>query len=160
MMPASGAISFLVPGTPIPQGSKRGFYNKRTQRVQIVDADRNGLAEWRMKVTAYARDGATVLGYPVPIEGPVGVRIAFILPRPQSHYGTGKNAKTLKPSAPRYPAKMPDIDKLVRAILDGITDAGLWLDDGQVIWIKATKEYVGVAGIMHPSCRVELGPMP
>ena len=54
--------------------------------------------------------------------------------RPKSHFGTGKNADKVKQSAPVFPATMPDIDKLMRAILDGLTDAQVWLDDGQVVW--------------------------
>jgi len=37
--------------------------------------------------------------------------------------------------------KMPDLDKLVRAVCDGLTDAGIWDDDSQVIRLIARKDY-------------------
>jgi Holliday junction resolvase RusA-like endonuclease len=44
------------------------------------------------------------------------------------------------------PTVKPDLDKLVRAVLDGITDARAWNDDSQVIAVWATKSY-GVPGV-------------
>jgi len=76
-----------------------------------------------------------------PFPGPVEVRLGFSLPRPQSHYGTGRNAGRIKASAPTWPAQMPDLDKLVRAVLDACTDAGLWRDDSQVCALQAAKLY-------------------
>jgi Holliday junction resolvase RusA-like endonuclease len=35
----------------------------------------------------------------------------------------------------------PDLDKLTRAVLDGLTRAGVWADDGQVVELRATKCY-------------------
>lgn len=128
-------LDLFVPGRPVPQGSKTAFVSKSTGRPIVVDKDVR-LPQWRMKVTTYAMD---MLGITPPLEGPVGIRIIFTLDRPKSHFGTGKNATKVKPSAPPFPATMPDIDKLIRAILDGLTDARVWLDDGQVVWCQATK---------------------
>ena len=57
------------------------------------------------------------------INAAVSLRCEFVFPRPLSHYGTGKNATKLKPSAPRYHVKTPDLDKLVRGVCDSIGDA-------------------------------------
>jgi crossover junction endodeoxyribonuclease RusA len=85
---------------------------------------------------------------------PMEVVLTFYFPRPQSHYGTGRNAHILKPSAPDYPTKPPDIDKLMRAIFDGATDAGLWLDDAQVVDVHAIKMWArqrpGVSLTVYP----------
>jgi Holliday junction resolvase RusA-like endonuclease len=35
----------------------------------------------------------------------------------------------------------PDLDKLLRSTLDGLTDAGVWRDDSQVVSISAAKVY-------------------
>jgi Holliday junction resolvase RusA-like endonuclease len=35
----------------------------------------------------------------------------------------------------------PDIDKLTRAILDGLTDGGLLADDARVVELHITKRY-------------------
>jgi crossover junction endodeoxyribonuclease RusA len=82
----------------------------------------------------------------LPFDGAVGVIVTFFMPRPKSHYGSGRNALNLKPSAPFYPAVMPDIDKLLRAVLDGLTDAQVWHDDGQVVLVHASKRYEVEAG--------------
>ncbi len=37
------------------------------------------------------------------------------------------------------PTQPPDLDKLVRAIGDALTDAGVWLDDAQVVGWSAWK---------------------
>lgn len=130
-------FDLFVPGRPVPQGSKTAFVSKSTGRPIVVDKDVR-LPQWRMKVTAHAMEA---LGTTPPLTGPVGIRIIFTMDRPQSHFGTGKNAGKVKASAPVFPATMPDIDKLMRAILDGLTDARVWLDDGQVVWVQATKVY-------------------
>ncbi len=56
------------------------------------------------------------------------VRVEFILPRP-------KSVKRI------YPAVKPDLDKLVRAVLDGLWPA--WGDDAQVVGLLASKRYCG-----------------
>jgi Holliday junction resolvase RusA-like endonuclease len=153
-------IEVFVPGQPVPQGSKTAFVSKSTGRPVVVDKDVR-LPQWRMKITAHCIDQVqrSPMIHHVPLVGAVGARITFRMPRPQAHYGTGKNSHLLKPSAPKYPAKMPDLDKLLRAVFDGITDAQLWEDDGQVVNVSTMKLYedadhpVGVTivvGLMEP----------
>ena len=48
----------------------------------------------------------------------------------------------LKSSAPVYVQTTPDLDKLIRAVGDGIaTDAGLLKDDSRIVSINAEKRY-------------------
>lgn len=89
-----------------------------------------------------------------PLTGPVKVRVWFWLKRPAGHYRTGKNAHLLREAAPVVPAGTPDIDKLCRAVLDGLTMGGAWKDDGQVAELQARKLYV-LPG-MAPGCRIEI----
>jgi Holliday junction resolvase RusA-like endonuclease len=145
----TSTIEVFVPGQPVPQGSKTAYVSKSTGRPVVVDKDVR-LPQWRMKITAHCLDQYADLlagGFVLPLTGAVGARITFRMPRPQSHYGTGKNSHLLKPSAPKYPAKMPDLDKLLRAVFDGITDARLWEDDGQVVNVSTMKLY---ADADHP----------
>jgi hypothetical protein len=63
--------------------------------------------------------------------------VVFYLPRPKT--------------APRRitePAKLPDVDKLIRACFDALTAAGVWRDDAQVISTLARKAFA--AGIHDP----------
>ena len=48
-----------------------------------------------------------------PIAEAVALDVTFILPRAKNHYGTGRNATKLKPSAPTHHTKTPDLDKLL-----------------------------------------------
>jgi crossover junction endodeoxyribonuclease RusA len=86
----------------------------------------------------------------MPLAGPVALLAVFSLPRPKGHYRTGRNAHLLKESAPNFPAGRPDLDKLLRALLDGLTAGGAWLDDSQVAQLAATKEWG------QPGCRIEI----
>lgn len=70
--------------------------------------------------------------------GPVRVSCTFYLTRPQGH----RNARgELKPSAPRYPATTPDLDKIIRSTLDALTQAAVIQDDRLVVAIDAVKLY-------------------
>jgi Holliday junction resolvase RusA-like endonuclease len=148
-------LTFFVPGIPVPQGSKTAYVSKSTGRPIVVDKDVR-LPQWRMKITAYALDAKANSAMRLPIDGAVGSQITFFMPRPKSHYGSGKNATTLKPSAPLWPATMPDIDKLLRAVFDALTDAQVWHDDGQVVFVTMTERYENAAG---PGVEITVGPM-
>lgn len=142
-----------VPGTPRPQGSLRAFKNGG-----MAYSNAAVLEPWRMSITSYAREAmASCEWNPCwPMTEPVRVDVLFLVERPAGHYGTGRNAGVLKPNAPSYPSTKPDVDKLARAILDGLTDAGVWRDDSQVVTLHARKRYQrygdvpGVAIIVRP----------
>lgn len=72
-----------------------------------------------------------------PLEGPVRVSCAFVFPRPKHHRRANGN---LREGAPRRHGSRPDVDKLARAILDGITGVVL-RDDSQVSELWAVKTY-------------------
>jgi Holliday junction resolvase RusA-like endonuclease len=101
----------------------------------VYESNRN-VAPWRDAIRT-----ETQRAVEVPLEGPVCVRVMFYLKRPKSHFRTGRNARLIRAGAPHYPAAMPDLDKLCRAVLDGLTDGGAWKDDGQVIQLHAEKLY-------------------
>lgn len=129
-------IEFTVDGIPAPQGSKRPLRNKHTGRIHMVESSKK-LPAWRADV----REAATRLMFGGgPLDGAAFVGLIFYLPRPKGHFGTGRNAGLLKPSAPAYPTGRPDIDKLARAVLDAITGV-IIRDDAQVVSVSAGKLY-------------------
>lgn len=79
-----------------------------------------------------------------PLTEAVGVDIEIYLSRPKTHYGTGRNATMIKPTAPPHAIVTPDIDKVARLILDALTIAGVIADDRQVVTLTVSKEYVDV----------------
>jgi Holliday junction resolvase RusA-like endonuclease len=113
-----------------------------TSRAVVVDDNKATLAPWRQSITTHTQaaaadgrwDGAMLVGA-------VEVSLVFFMSRPKNHYGTGANAGQLRPGAPAAPVTKPDQDKLARAVLDGLSDAGLWQDDSQVCICQVLKTY-------------------
>lgn len=149
-------------GHPVTQGSKI-----RT-RWSMRDANGDTLLPWRDNVRAAALTAMT-LGPPdearrVPKpfgSDPVDVMITFTFARPTNHFGTGRNAGTLKASAPPWPSShaIGDLDKLIRACCDSLTDAGVWKDDSQVVTLSAMKVYVGESWALDkPGVLILIGP--
>jgi crossover junction endodeoxyribonuclease RusA len=135
-------LEIEVPGTPQPQGSTRSF---RAGGKIVTTSDNPQLRPWRDAVCWHAR--AALAARP-PFDGPVVVNAVFWLPRPGGHFGTGRNAGRLRPSAPAYPIATPDLDKLVRGVLDALSEAGVWRDDAQVVALReVTKLYGDRAGV-------------
>jgi Holliday junction resolvase RusA-like endonuclease len=139
---STGSLAFTVVGTPAPQGSKKGFYNKHSGRVQMVESSAK-VAPWRDAVKYAALEARNTPGRPhhITFEGAVSVGIVFGLPRPKGHYGTGRNAGVVKASAPVWPAVKPDLDKLTRSTLDALREAGVYRDDARVVRLDVTKAY-------------------
>ncbi|MFS0140277.1 RusA family crossover junction endodeoxyribonuclease [Corynebacterium striatum] len=113
-------ISFFVDGVPAPQGSKTGFI--RNGRVVLTEASKK-VKPWRTRI---ANQSAECLDK--PLEVPVRVFLEFVMPRPK-YLGSG--------DAPPMSVK-PDLDKLVRSSLDGITGTIL-KDDSLVVSLEASK---------------------
>jgi Holliday junction resolvase RusA-like endonuclease len=135
-MPSSPAsFTFRVLGTPVPQGSVKAFGSR------VVANNEHALGSWRSDVASSAQRAKPA---DWDINAAVSLRCEFVFPRPLSHYGTGKNSTKLKPSAPRYHVKTPDVDKLVRGVADSIGDAVarvLLNNDSQIVSIYAAKRY-------------------
>ena len=75
-----------------------------------------------------------------PFEQAVRFIIVFYMPRPKSHYRTGKYSKLLKSNHPTYHVFKPDIDNLVKMIAD-IMNGKFYKDDSQIAQLKAEKLY-------------------
>lgn len=142
----------VIVGDPAPQGSKRHLGNG-----VMVESSKK-VKPWRTDVRDAIADQ-----YDGPrLDGPLHVGLTFVFDRPKSHWRTGRNAHLLKSSAPSFPAgARNDLDKLVRAVLDAATSAGLWVDDGQVVWLAAAKVYAGPDAPMQlPGCVLEVAEAP
>jgi|Deesub1362A_J573_1020465.scaffolds.fasta_scaffold04192_5 crossover junction endodeoxyribonuclease RusA len=130
----SKVIEFFVPGVPKPAGSKRAFKTK-TGKVVMVDASGKAGEDWRGDLKKFALEHC-----PEPLEGPVDLMVIFVMPRPKSHLGSGRNASKVKPSAPDRHTTRPDVTKLLRAVEDALTGI-CWKDDAQICLQRAAKIY-------------------
>ena len=139
-------ITFFVPGTPKPAGSKRGFLHRATGRVLVVDACAKS-KDWKHDVGMIASQHR-------PNEllaGPLRVIFAFRMLRPKGHYGSGKNAGVVKASAAKYPTTKPDALKLARGVEDAMTGI-IYRDDSQIVIELIYKTYVNI----EPGVRVTI----
>src|SRR5215471_20437596 len=91
-------VSFVVDGTPAPQGSKV-TRSKADGGSYSHEANRERLEPWRATVAARAREA---FGDRPPLAGAVELDVAFVFARPKAHYRTGKHAGELRPTAPIY----------------------------------------------------------
>lgn len=124
-------LTVLIPGVPQQQGSK-----KHVGRGIMIEANQR-LAPWRADAIAAIR--AAMGPDWTPLDGPLHLKARFIFARPVSHYGTGRNTGQLKPSAPLWKTTAPDLDKLLRAVDDALTQAGAWRDDARLVAVNSTK---------------------
>lgn len=118
------AVSFFVPGTPRPQGSKRAFV--AGGRAVMTESSGAKHKDWRAQVAHEAHEayGDTLL-----LAGPVTLDVTFVLLRPKS-----------RPKSRPMPDSAPDTSKLVRAVEDSLTGV-VWRDDAQVVELLARKIY-------------------
>jgi crossover junction endodeoxyribonuclease RusA len=145
-------VCFVAYGHPRPQGSK-----VRT-KYAMRDSNDAQLTPWRNTVShaAHLAQEATPR-----IDTPVHLRVAFYFDRPRSHYRTGRNAHLLRDNAPALPIRVGDVDKLQRALFDGITDSGLWTDDALVAVVWAARRWTAPdAAMQTPGAVVEITPAP
>jgi Holliday junction resolvase RusA-like endonuclease len=119
-----GTIEFDVHGAPVQQGSKRWVGNR------MIEMSAATLKPWRQAIASAAHVAARRDHWTLT-DGPLRVDVIFRLHRPPSI-----------PKKRRLPAVKPDLDKLIRALLDGITDSNsVWTDDARVVDIHAVKRY-------------------
>ena len=124
-------ITLEVYGFPAPQGSK-AVYNGR-----VVEQSAKTLKPWRKAIADACHEWVT--DDHVFLLGPVKIEIDFYLVRPPS----------VKMNKRAFPIVPPDIDKLCRSTLDGVSqglngnvgDGLIWADDSLVVELIARKYY-------------------
>lgn len=124
----SADIIFYVYGKPMTEGSVSNFpYRKANGGMGVRTVHQKGgeLLAWRNAIAdAYIEHGGTMT------DGAVTVRMRFVFLRPKSVSERKRPDMTVK----------PDVDKLVRAVLDALTGCA-YRDDSQVVRVEAEKVY-------------------
>lgn len=116
--------TFTVLGDPKVKGSAKGFVVNGRARI-TNDCERE--KPWAQQVHWAAIEHRP----PALWEGPVSVEMVFLLPRP------GRCGKT---RIAVLADRRPDVDKLVRSVVDALTGV-FWIDDSRVVEIRARKFY-------------------
>jgi len=145
-------IELEITGTPAPQGSKKAmpiYKGSRkkgdrqfTGKVNLLEQTRKTLDPWRAAVTLQAR---RQYRRPAPLDVPLSVGMVFLIKRPKS---------VRRP----YPSVTPDLSKLVRAVEDALTDAGVWRDDALVVAYHELAKVYAAAG-EQPGVLVSIRPL-
>lgn len=126
-------ITFRVDGEPKAQPRPRAYAFHGHARMYDAGTS-NG---WK-KLVSYA---AKPYCHKTPLLGPLRVNLHFWFSRPKSHYGKSKGKPYIKESAPRSMTNKPDVDNLAKAVMDALTDVGMWGDDSQIIITEISKEW-------------------
>jgi Holliday junction resolvase RusA-like endonuclease len=113
-------VSFSVSGDPASQGS-HAIINGR-----IVQVNSKKHKAWRQAIAQEAI--ATLPANWQPIDQACELIVNFYMPRP----------KTVDRALPTV---SPDLDKLIRAVGDSLTDSGVVVDDSRIVRISARKLY-------------------
>lgn len=119
-----------VYGPAHSMGSKR-IGRTRDGRPIVLDDDPK-LRSWQQELILAMR----IRRPERPWDGAVAMRIDVFVPRPKSHFGTGRNAGVLKDNAPDRPRSGRDCDKICRAIFDAAKVAGWYTDDQRVAELR------------------------
>lgn len=132
-MGAAVSISFYVRGWPATQGGMKPVPVGKTGQVRLISAGSAGLKAWRKAATHTAALARNTTHHVTFDDIAVEVSLRFFLPMPKS-----------RPAAERrrgigHSRRRPDIDKLTRAMLDSLTAAQVYTDDGQVTRLHVRK---------------------
>ncbi|MCA1693651.1 MAG: RusA family crossover junction endodeoxyribonuclease [Actinobacteria bacterium] len=138
-------LDVFVPGPPAAQGSKRYAGHRRSRKTgklaPVLLEQSDAVEPWRntvAKTVRHARGPVPVLDCPVVLE------LEFVLPRP---------AGTPKRRTPSATKQHHDLDKLQRAVFDGLTGVAL-RDDCLIVDVHATKRIAELGEV--PGCRIAL----
>ena len=127
-------ITFYASGLPKGQPRPRAFARNMGGGKFAARVYDSGTAEgWKAQVAVAAKPHLPN----VPLSTPLAVSLAFQMPRPKGH--SGKHG--LKESAPKHFTGKPDCDNLSKAVLDALTQVGMWTDDSIICRLHVWKDY-------------------
>lgn len=134
-------LFIFVPGIPGTAGSKRAFPVRKggvlTGKTIVTDAAGPKGKQWMQTVKQFAAEHYE--GEPVR-DAALKLTIRFQMPRPKSHFRTGKRSNELKEDAKKFHLQTPDTLKMARAVEDALTGI-VWHDDCQIVDGTQTKEW-------------------
>lgn len=122
-------IEFTIPGKPVGQGRPR--FSRHGRFVQTYDPPKS--RQYKAKAIQYEQ--TIYSGQPLESDLKVTVRAYFEVPKSYT-----KKRRTACLANVEKPSKKPDIDNIVKGIMDAMNGI-IYSDDKQVVRLEAFKEY-------------------
>lgn len=135
------SVTFFVPGKPRGKGRPR-FYNGRAYTDEQTRAYEERIA-WNYRRIAGK--------FRFPDDVFLRVRVQQQMPVPQSA-SKAKKAEML--GGGTFPSAKPDLDNVVKAVLDGLNGVA-YKDDARVVGIHSVKIYSDNPGVLVEVSRME-----
>lgn len=125
-------LFFTIHGNP--KALKR---HRLTRGNRVYDPSAQDKKDWMLNAQDFCPQN--------PFTEALEVELEFTMPRAKSHFGSGKNSNILKPSAPKCHLQKPDLDNLVKFVLDAM-NGHFYKDDSQIVSIKCSKIFLNKQG--------------
>ena len=146
-------LTFSVPGVPTPKGRPR-----MTRRGRVYTPAKT--VAYERTVSIVAQEAKSRLGGGMLFEGPVMVTIYCYFALPPSWSRKRKAEMLHQPHA-----QLPDLDNLVKSVLDGVNNTqyssppatNIWIDDKQVAAVAATKHWAEESSVLVRIENIEEG---
>jgi Holliday junction resolvase RusA-like endonuclease len=119
-------FSFVIKTKPIPK--ERPFFSMINAKPVVFTPKRTH--EFEQLVCSVAKQYTP----PQPLEGSIHIDIKFYFNPPKKQIKKNSGSFEGVPKSSR-----PDLDNLIKSILDGLSSSGFWKDDSQISKIIAEK---------------------
>lgn len=118
-------FQFTVDATPVPQPRQRSrvIGKGKCAFIQNYTPAKHPVQEFKRAVREAASNK-----FAKPLDGPLSMHVTFSIPAPKSDR---KRANSVH-------AQKPDIDNLLKAVMDALSGVA-WVDDSQVWMVRASK---------------------
>lgn len=126
--------SVEVLGEAVPKGRPRAFRTPKGIRMHTPARTANYETTVRLTWSEHVANDTRVSW---PIRGPVAIRVAFYRTPPAS---LSNKKRFLALNGTTRPTTRPDVDNLLKAILDALNGIA-FVDDAQIVSIEASKAY-------------------
>ena len=130
------SLQFSIDGTPVPKGRAR--FRKIGKFVSTYTPAKTKTYEDLVREAA-----RKAMGDMEPLETPVSAYLYFRLPIPKSY--SKKRSKDCLSGLEQH-VKKPDIDNIVKSVLDGLNGI-VFLDDCQIVSLHCKKLYASEPGV-------------